>query len=98
MITRGASSEKRQSRTPFSSHAALVHVLAQDRANLHERLAGGGFTGSTEGANCYVTAIADVWAQETAAAVWTAGERRISIGCLFQYVSERQHHSSGPNQ
>jgi hypothetical protein len=33
-----------------------------------------------------------------AAAPEAADAGRIHIGCRFQYVSERQHHSSGPNR
>src|ERR1039458_9801034 len=41
----------------------------------------------------------EVWAQATAsAAVGAPDGRRIRMGCLFQYVSDRQHHSRGPNR
>jgi hypothetical protein len=41
----------------------------------------------------------EVWAQATAsAAVGAPDGRRVRIGCLFQYVSDRQHHSRGPNR
>jgi hypothetical protein len=41
----------------------------------------------------------EVWAQATASAtVGAADGRRTRIGCLFQYVSDRQHHSRGPKR
>jgi hypothetical protein len=41
----------------------------------------------------------EVWAQATAsAAVGAVDGRPIRIGCLFQYVSDRQHHSMGPKR
>lgn len=40
----------------------------------------------------------ETWIQEIADAAVDAAGCGMRMGCFFQYVSDRQHHSSGPNQ